>query len=71
MHLIKPLLFCLVLGGALLPAAAALAEGGNGERRGGGGGAPAPLIGVTLLGQASGLAGMYAAWRKRRKKDDE
>ena len=73
MHCIKPVVFCLILAGAMLPAAVAFADGGEsggdggGERgggggdRGGGGGAPAPLLGLTLLGQVSGAAGVFAA----------
>jgi hypothetical protein len=38
---------------------------GNG---GGGGGAPLPLIGVTLLGQAAAAGGLYALYRRRRRK---
>jgi hypothetical protein len=44
----------------------AIAE--DGGRRGGGGGGPLPVLGLTLLGQAGGAAGIFAAWRKRNRK---
>jgi hypothetical protein len=72
MRFALPVLFALTLAGALLPAASALADSeGRGGGKGGGGGAPAPLIGLTLLGQAGGAAGIYAAWRKRNRKDKD
>ena len=45
---------------------AAAAGRGNAGRRGGAG-APMPLLGVTLLGQAAGAAGLLTLWRRRRK----
>jgi len=71
MRIALPVIFALTLGAALLPAAVALAESEGHEGRGGGGGAPAPLIGLTLLGQAGGAAGIYAAWRRRCRKDKD
>ncbi|MBL8566315.1 MAG: hypothetical protein JNM89_11420 [Hyphomicrobiaceae bacterium] len=50
------------------------AYGLGGGRAGGGnpnvpgGGAPLPALGVTLLGQAAGAAGLFALWRRRRSK---
>lgn len=52
-------------------------RGGNGNhygwgrgkgRGGGGGGGPLPALGITLLGQAAGAAGLYGLWRRRRNK---
>ena len=46
-------------------------DGGRGDGKGGsggGGGAPLPALGVTLLGQAIGAGGLFAVWRRRRKK---
>ena len=65
MRLVKPLLICLVIAGAQSLAVAAWAAPVSGK----GGGAPAPLLGVTLLGQLGGAAGIFAAWRKRRDKN--
>jgi hypothetical protein len=46
-----------------------VAEGlGSGEARGRGGSAPAPLLGLSLLGQAGVAAGLFAAWRRRKNK---
>ncbi|MCB1506786.1 MAG: hypothetical protein KDJ47_17605 [Hyphomicrobiaceae bacterium] len=42
---------------------------GNGGGGGGGGGGPLPVLGVTLLGQAAGAAGLYTLWRRRRRRD--
>ena len=39
---------------------------GNSGKGSGGGGAPLPALGVTLLGQAIGAGGLYAAWRRRK-----
>ena len=41
---------------------------GSGNPNVGGGGAPLPALGVTLLGQAAGAAGLFALWRRRRSK---
>lgn len=74
MRFALPVVFGLTLGAAMLPATVAFAESEGHEGhggKGGGGGAPAPLIGLTLLGQAGGAAGIYAAWRKRRRKDKD
>lgn len=75
MRLVKPVLFCVLLGGCLLAAGGAMAaarEGGGGHEgggsKGGGSAGPVPLLGVTLLGQAGGAAGIYAAWRRRNRK---
>ena len=40
-------------------------QGGNG------GGAPLPALGATLLGQAAGVGGLYALWRRRKKRRDQ
>jgi hypothetical protein len=42
---------------------------GGGIALGRGGSAPAPLLGLTLLGQAGVAAGFSAAWRRRKSKD--
>ena len=69
MRYARPVIFAIVVAGALIPAATAYAEKNSG--RGSGGGAPAPLIGLTLLGQLGGGAGIYAAWRKRKRKNQD
>lgn len=74
MRIVKPIVFCVALAGAPFLASAALAEGGEGHgggEHGGGGGGPAPLLGLTLLGQFGGAAGIFAAWRKRRRDDGQ
>lgn len=40
--------------------------GGGGGGGGGAGGAPLPVLGVTLLGQALGIGGIFVLWRRRR-----
>ena len=74
---------CVVAACQILPGVAMAAPGGNGNGNGnafgkgfgnggkgggGGGGAPLPALGVTLLGQALGAGGLYAVWRRRRRK---
>ena len=39
---------------------------GGGNPNVAGGGAPLPALGVTLLGQVAGAAGLFALWRRRR-----
>ena len=60
----------IVTGQIVLTATDALAEkgdsGGARTERGGGGAAPLPALGLTLLGQALGAGGLYAAWRRRK-----
>ena len=41
---------------------------GKGNGNGGASGGPLPALGVTLAGQVAGAAGLYVAWRRRRKK---
>ena len=44
---------------------------GEGAQRGRGGAAPAPLLGLTLLGQIGIAGGLFAAWRRRKAKGQQ
>ena len=79
MNTLKSLIICALVAGVQFAAVAAFADndggkgggGRDGASRGGGGGGPAPLLGLTVLGQLGGAAGIFAAWRKRNRKDGD
>ena len=68
-----------VLVSGMIAGAAHAAPGGQGKgsgnangngwynNNGGGGAAPLPLVGVTLMGQAAGAAGLAFLWHRRRR----